>query len=183
MDVYELFKNRVSIRTYKSKDVRLEAVHRIIDAACKAPSWANKQCWRFIVVDSKVEKNIIGKASGQANIAKACEEAPFVIVICANPKDSGIKNGMEYYMLDVGLAMANITLSAQSEGLSTCIIGWFDEKAVKGVLNIPEGFRVIAYTPLGYADESIMPRPRKNKKDTVFYNQWGREFKDLNGDY
>ena len=43
-----------------------------------------------------VEKKIIGKTTGQANISKACEDAPYLLVLCANPKESGVKNSIEY---------------------------------------------------------------------------------------
>ncbi len=174
MDVYEAAGSRMSVRSYKHDPVSKETVIRILEAARRAPSWANKQCWRFIVVDSQVEKKIIGKASGQANIAKACEEAPYIIVLCANSKESGVKNGMEYFMFDCGLAMENLVLTAQSEGLSTCIVGWFDEKAVKAVLKIPEDFKVVAFTPLGYGNEKLIIRSRKKQDETVYCNIWGR---------
>ncbi len=174
MDLYELIKNRTSIRKYKSEAIPMATVLKIVEAAGNAPSWANKQCWNFIIVDTHVAKNIIGKASGQANISKACETAPFVVVLCADAKHSGVKNGMEYYMFDSGLAMGNLILAAQAEGLSTCIVSWFDERAVKGVLNVPSEMRVVAFTPLGYADEPIVVRPRKKLSETVFHNTWGK---------
>lgn len=175
MDIYEMIRKRVSTRVYKSEKVPDDTVKRVVEASLRAPSWGNKQCWKVIIVDSKVEKNLIGKASGQPNISKACEEAPYVIVYCANPKESGVKNGMEYYLFDCALAMDHLMLAAESEGLATCIVGWFDEKIVKSVLNIPDNYRVVAYTPLGYAAENVLPRSRKEFKETVYHNQWKKE--------
>ncbi|MCX7745693.1 MAG: nitroreductase family protein [Clostridia bacterium] len=172
-NIYELIKQRTSIRSYKKDTVPMETVLKIIEAASLAPSWANKQCWRFIVVDSQVEKNIIGRASGQHNIAKACEEAPYILVLCADPKESGVKNGMEYYLFDCALAMENLVLAAQNEGLSTCIIGWFDEKAIKAVLNAPEHLRIVAFTPLGYSNEQSKIRSRKKPNEVIYHNLWG----------
>lgn len=175
MDLHELIKARTSIRQYKDEPVPMEVVVRILDSAARAPSWANKQCWRFVIVDSKVEKNLLGKASGQANIAKACETAPYVIVLCADTRESGSKNGLDYFLFDAGLAMENLVLAARAETLATCIVGWFDEKTVKGVLNVPQGIKVIAYTPLGYGDEAVQPRARKKRSEVVYHNTWGRE--------
>lgn len=176
MDFFEIVKSRTSIRTFKRDEVPAETIKKIVDTACLAPSWGNKQCWRFVIVSSHVEKNIIGKASGQANISKACEDAPYVIVLCSIFKDSGIKNGMEYFLFDSGLAMENLILAAKAEGLDTCIVGWFDEKAIKGVLNIPEGIKIVAFTPIGYGNESVTPRPRKKQSEIVFHNFWGKGF-------
>lgn len=174
MDVGEAIKSRVSIRTYKTDNIPMETVAKIVEQAKFAPSWANKQCWKIVIVDSHVERKIIGRTTGQANIAKACEDAPYVLVLCVNPKESGIKNGMEYYLFDSGLIMGNLLLAATAEGLSTCIVSWFDEKAIKGVLNIPDKYRVIAFTPLGLSSESVNTRSRKKLDEITFHNSWGK---------
>jgi nitroreductase len=172
MDIHKLIKNKTSIRAYKKDAVPLETVRKVIETASMAPSWANRQCWRFIIVDTNVGKNIIGQASGQPQIIKACKDAPYVIVLCAYIRESGVKNGLEYFMFDSGLAMSNLTLAAEAEGLATCIVGWFDEGAIRGLLNIPKEVAIVAFTPLGYADESKRPRKRKKQEDIVFYNYW-----------
>jgi nitroreductase len=177
MDTFDAIMARRSIRKYKKDKVEYDTILKVTDAARVAPSWGNKQCWRFVIVDYAVEKKIIGAASGQDNIAKACEEAPYIIVLCADESDSGVKNNIEYFMFDCGLAMENLVLAAQNEGLSTCIVGWFDEKAIKAVLNIPENIRVVAFTPVGYADENISMRKRKKASEVVFHNHWGQSGK------
>lgn len=174
MDTFEAINKRRSIRSFKTDTVPMEKVIKIIEGAMAAPSWGNKQCWRFIVVDSNVEKNIIAQASTQANIGKACTEAPYIIVLCANSKDSGVKNGLEYFMFDCGLAMENLNLAAVSEGLATCTVGYFDEKAIKAVLNLPEGMRVIAFTPLGYANEEAGYKAVRKIEEVIFHNTWGK---------
>ncbi|MFZ5990119.1 MAG: nitroreductase family protein [Bacillota bacterium] len=174
MDIYELIKSRSSVRAYKTDPVPREAILRIIEAARMAPSWANRQSWRFVVVDSQVGKNIIGKASGQDHIAKACMDAPYVVVLCAYVRESGVKNGLEYFMFDCGLAMANLVLTAEAEGLSTCIVGWFNEGTIRGILNVPKEAVIVAFTPLGYADEEKKPRKRKKQDEIMFHNNWGK---------
>lgn len=177
MCLHDLIENRYSVRSYKSDAVPAETVERVINAARMAPSWANKQCWSFVVVEGHVQKKLIGKASGQGNIEKACDAAPLVIVLCANPKESGVKNGMEYYLFDCGLAMQNLVLAAAEEGLGTCIVGWFDEKAVKGALGIPEHWKVVAFTPLGYPSGKAPNRSRKAMEEITFLNNWGKAYK------
>lgn len=174
MDIHTLIENKTSIRVYKTDAVPLETVQNILRTASMAPSWANRQCWRFVVVDTHVGKNIIGQASGQPQIIKACKDAPYVIVLCAYFRESGVKNGLEYFMFDSGLAMSNLVLAAEAEGLSTCIVGWFNEGAIRGLLNVPQEAVVVAYTPLGYADESKRHRKRKKREEIVFYNSWGK---------
>lgn len=174
MDIHRLIETKTSIRAYKTDAVPLETVQRILRTASMAPSWANRQCWRFVVVDTHVGKNIIGQASGQPQIIKACKDAPYIIVLCAYIRESGVKNGLEYFMFDSGLAMSNLVLAAEGEGLSTCIVGWFNEGAIRGLLNIPQEAVVVAFTPLGYADESKRPRRRKKREEILFHNSWGK---------
>lgn len=173
MDIHKLIETKTSIRAYKTDAVPLDTVQRILRTATMAPSWANRQCWRFVVVDTHVGKNIIGQSSGQPQIIKACKDAPYVIVLCAYIRESGVKNGLEYFMFDSGLAMSNLVLAAEAEGLSTCIVGWFNEGAIRGLLNIPPEAVVVAFTPLGYAAEGKRPRKRKKREEIIFHNSWG----------
>lgn len=78
-------------------------------------------------------------------------------------------------MFDTALAMENFVLSAYSFGLGTVIIGAFDAYAAAELLKVPEGFTVVALTPLGYPDEAPAARPRKEIPEIVFYNQFGNQ--------
>jgi len=156
MELMEAIRNRRSIRRYKPDPVPENVLKEVLEAARLAPSWANRQCWRFIVVKDKEKRKKITMRDWAA-------EAPVVIVGCADPNASGNKFGQPYYMLDMGIAIEHLMLAATEHGLGTCWIGGqFDEPTVKQVLNIPEGLRVVALTPLGYPDEKPEAKPRKS---------------------
>lgn len=53
MDVFEAVKNRRSIRRYKDKEVEQEKLDKILEVARLAPSAANRQQWKFLVVRMK----------------------------------------------------------------------------------------------------------------------------------
>jgi nitroreductase len=53
MDVISAIRTRRSIRRYKSTAVDAKTLELVLEAARWAPSWANSQCWRFIVVRDK----------------------------------------------------------------------------------------------------------------------------------
>jgi nitroreductase len=40
---------------------------------------------------------------------------------------------------------------------------------------VPQGYAVVAMTPLGYPDEAPNPRPRKELTEIVFYDKFGFE--------
>jgi len=50
MEILEAIRTRRSIRKYKSDPVDEKTLATVLEAARQAPSWANTQCWRFIVV-------------------------------------------------------------------------------------------------------------------------------------
>lgn len=66
----------------------------------------------------------------------------------------------QFPLLDIGIAAAHITLAATAEGLGSCILGWFDEKAMRKLLHIPDKKRVILDIVVGY---STQPLREKNE--------------------
>ncbi len=117
MEFMEVIKKRRSIRKYKSDPVSQEDIDYILEAARLAPSWANTQCWKFIVVtDPKVKEDLA--SAGNSWIA----QAPVIIVACADPSKPGTKRDQPYYMLDIGIAMEHLVLAAADKVLITFFI-------------------------------------------------------------
>ena len=144
MDFIDVITARKSVRGYSDKPVEEEKLSKVLEIARLAPSWANKQCCRYIVVKDKTK---IQELSGNFGWLK---QAPVVVVACADPKDSGDRNGMNYYLVDVGISMQQLVLAATAMDLGTCWVGAFDETKVKKALQIPENIKVVAMTPIGY---------------------------------
>ncbi len=178
MNIYEALAKRRSVRKYKADPVDSDQLKRVLEAAILAPSWKNLQCWKLIVVRDAEQKRALGDCLPESNPAKRAvsETAPLVLVLCANPEESGDLGGKDYYMLDAGLAMQQLMLAACAEGLGTCWVGWFDEEDVGKVLNVPAGYRVIAMTPLGTPEVVSRPRPRKELEEMVFSEKWENPF-------
>lgn len=174
MDVFQAINDRRSIRKYKETRVEWDKVGRVLDAARLAPSWKNGQCWRFLVLNSAAKKEALLSGFSEENPGKkALAQAPVVIVVCADPAESGVENGIEYYVADTAIAFEHICLAAHGLGLGTCWMGWFDEAAIKQVLGIPAGIRVVGITPLGYPDQEPKQRPRKDLTEVAYFNDWG----------
>lgn len=166
MELMEVMRNRRSIRKYKAKPVPENDIEYVLQAARIAPSWANRQCWSYIVVtDEDLRKKI--------TMRDWAAQAPVVIVGCADPTKAGDKDGKPYYMLDMGISMEHLILAAAEKGLGTCWLGGqFDEKTVKETLGVPDNIRVVALTPLGYPDESPPPKERKSLEEMTHRNRW-----------
>lgn len=171
MDLFEAIKGRRSVRSYKSDRVPDEVLNRVLEAARWAPSAGNRQPWEFIVVrDPTVKRYLRDSALGQSFI----EEAPVVVVVCANELRSagiyGDRGRRLYCLLDAAAAVQNMLLAAHALGLGTCWVGAFEDEMVVKVLNLPFGVRPVAIVPLGYPDEAPQPPPRMNLNDLIHLN-------------
>ena len=62
MELFDAINNRRSIRRYQADPVDDETVNKILEAGRWAPSWANTQCWRFVVVRDPEIKARIGQS-------------------------------------------------------------------------------------------------------------------------
>ena len=190
MEVIEAIKTRRSIRRYKTTQVDDEILKIILDAARWAPSWANTQCWRFIVVrDTQTKADLantllkVTRKDGQTdNPAKeAIRTAPIVIVACAELGKAGCYQGKpttdkgDWYMFDVALAMQNMALAAHSLGLGTVHVGLFDATRAADILTVPPGFCAVEMTPLGYPEMESKTTVRKEFSEIVFYDKYGRQ--------
>jgi nitroreductase len=105
---------------------------------------------------------------------KAFLQAPVAIVVCANPAESDLSHGIEYYVADAAIAFEHICLTAHALGLGTCWMGLFDEAEMKAKLSIPDGIRVVGITPLGYPDQEPKARPRKELSEIAYFDDWGK---------
>ncbi|KAF0221808.1 MAG: hypothetical protein FD174_139 [Geobacteraceae bacterium] len=174
MDIFQVIRDRRSIRKYKDTPVEWEKIKQLLDAARLAPSWKNMQCWRFLVLTAAEKREALLTAFPDDNPGKkAIASAPVVVVVCADPAESGVENGIEYFIADAAIAFEHLCLAAQSLGLGSCWMGWYDEVLVKAAVGVPAGFRVVGITPLGYPDQEPNPRPRKALADIAYFNEWG----------
>lgn len=150
-----------------------EKIEQILDAARLAPSWKNMQCWRFLVLtEADKRANVLSAFPDDNPGKKAIATAPVVIIVCGNPAESDVENGIEYFVADVAIAFEHLCLAAHALGLGTCWMGWYDEKSIKQALGIPDNIRVVGITPLGYPDQEPKPRPRKMLSEVAFFDQW-----------
>jgi nitroreductase len=173
MDIFQVIKDRRSIRKYKDTPVELEKIEQVLDAARLAPSWKNMQCWRFLVLTDPDKRNRVLESFPDDNPGKkAIAMAPVVIVVCADPAESDVENGIEYFVADTAIAFEHLCLAAHALGLGTCWMGWYDESAIKRSLGIPEGIRIVGITPIGYPDQEPKARPRKELSEIAFFDVW-----------
>jgi nitroreductase len=167
-DVIACIKERRTIRKYTSDIVNDATIGRILEAATLAPSGGNRQPWFFYVVkNNEVKEQLVEAAYGQSFLMSA----PVVIVVCADPEESGEKYGDRgrnlYCIQDTAAATMNMILAAHAYGLGCGWIGAFSEERVVQVLNLPKNHRPVAIIPIGVPAEEPEMRPRKSLDDVV----------------
>ncbi|MGQ9817923.1 MAG: nitroreductase family protein [bacterium] len=188
MDVLEVIKWRRSIREFSPQKIEQEKILKILEAGRLAPSSSNRQAWHFIVVD---DENLIKKIPekvivGTKSIISWIKDAPLVIVGCYTKKITHYLAGLyghENHLIDISIAMTHMVLEATELGIGSCFIGWFNEKYLRGLLKIPDRYRIALLVVLGYPKNpstqegigGIKPRPRKELKEIVSHNIWGKE--------
>jgi nitroreductase len=156
---------RRSIRCYKKEPVPDEICSRILEAGRQAPSAANRQPWHFVVVTDPELKGRL--STGRYN--SFIRESAFTIVGIALPYD---RVSEKWGVVDVTIAMQNMVLAAEVQGVGSCWVGDFKEEEVKRSLNIPEEAKVVALLPMGFPDERPGPKPKKPLSEIVHYNRW-----------
>lgn len=169
MDIYDLIKQRRSVRSYRDDDVEPEKLLRILDAARFAPSASNRQEWRFIIVrDEDTRKKLSVAAKDQQFVAGA----PVVIACCAVTDNHEMTCGQKCYPIDLAIVIDHITLLAAEEGLGTCWIGAFHEDQVKKILGVPDEVPVVEMLSLGYAADAPKEKTRLPLSKIVFKEKW-----------
>ena len=170
MDLSGLVQHRKSIRGYLDKAVEREKVMMCLEAARVAPSACNSQPWKFIIVDDRELKKKLcdGAFSGIYSMNTFCKTAPVIAAVVSEKskflsKIGGTFRGTKYYLIDIGIAGEHFVLQAEDLGLGTCWIGWFNERAVKSILKVPQNKKIDILISLGYYDKEKM-RPKHNRK-------------------
>ena len=169
MEFIELARKRYSARSYKAEPVEDGKLQLVLQAARLAPTAANRQAFRLIVIRTKNRESDLLRIYSRSLFV----QAPVVICICAIPDEAWVRSdGRSYGDVDAAIVMDHLVLAASDLGLGTCWIGAFDPAAAREVLGIPEQVDPIAFTPLGYPAEQSPTKKRKNLDDLVKYDHW-----------
>jgi len=169
MDFSELIQHRYSVRAYKPDPVEEDKLQQVLEAARLAPTAANRQPFRLIVLST---------VNRQADLRRIYHrswfsQAPLVIGVCGIPGEAWVRrDGQNYHYVDAAIALDHLILAAADLGLGTCWVAAFDVAAAREVLGLPEEAVPIAFTPLGYPADQPGPKERKPLAELVRYEHW-----------
>lgn len=172
MEFYDTIKQRRSIRSMRGDPISDAVLMRILEAGRLAPSWCNRQCWRFLVVKDGAKLKQLADILGENSAAEAVRQAPVSLLVLADPSDSARFEGKSYYLADAAIAMEHIILAATAEGLGTCWVGAFSEYSVRNLFALPRDISIIGITPIGYPNETPAAQVRRPLNEILYYDQW-----------
>ena len=174
---YDLVKTRRSIRSYEQREVEHELIEKCLEAVRYAPTACNTQAWRFIVVEGELKDRLVEQSLGGIVVPNRwAKGAPVVVVIAMDisiitHRIGGKVKGIEYHLLDAGIAGEHFVLQAAEIGLGTCWIGWFDKKSARRVLKVPRGWDITAMITLGYPANGQPEKERRQIEEFALFKK------------
>lgn len=176
MDLLSLLKKRYACRNYRKQKVEPEKVAAILEAARVAPTGANRQPQRLILVESE---------EGMERLARCTRDfgAPLAVIVCADTNDVWTRkyDGKKIGDIDASIVTDHMMLQAAALGLDTLWICMFKPEAVREEFALPEGVEPVNILLIGYGEgEAASPerhaQTRKPLDETVCAERFGERF-------
>ena len=168
----ELVMRRQSCRDFNDKPLSQEVVEKIVSLSLNAPSACNSQPWKvYQILDGEKMKEVAKSLQENGHNLFTDKAKAFIALA---EKDATLKESISqrfdrnhFVKYDIGELIAYITLSAESMGVSSCIIGWVNQEKLKRAINMPDGEICNIVIALGYSDIPTREKKRKPQEDMV----------------
>lgn len=159
MGFLELAKKRYSTRSYLDKKVEEEKLLKILEAARVAPTAANRQPCRLIVLQGEEG---LGKVKKAANVYNA----PLVIVVCGDHNTAWKRplDGKHSVDIDTSIVTDHMMLEAADLGLGTVWICYFKADVIKAQFNLPDNLEPVNILAVGYESGELKSPDRHNEE-------------------
>lgn len=149
MNFVDIAKQRSSVRSYINKEIPQEKLDLILEAAHVAPTAANQQPVKLLVVKSARSKEKLSKAANIYN-------APIAIIVCSDSTQAWTRpfDGKKTTDIDASIITDHMMLAATEQGLGSVWICYFKPDVVKKEFDFPENLEPINILAIGYTDET-----------------------------
>ena len=147
MNILDIAKKRYSVRSYNGKKVEPEKLNKILEAAHVAPTAANKQPIRLLVVQEDEGLSKISKAGSTFN-------APLAIIVCADHNNAWVRPFDKKHTceIDASILTDHMMLQATELGLGTVWECFFKPDIISREFNLPANLEPINILVVGYTD-------------------------------
>jgi iodotyrosine deiodinase len=185
---YENLNRRRTVRDFSGKNVPFEIIENAVRTAGTAPSGANMQPWRFVVVQDKETKRKIREAAereefesyrkrmsdkwlkrlaplGTDEHKPFLEIAPFLIVVfrITSVVENGETEPTYYSQESVGIAVGMLLAALHHAGLATLTHTPSPMKFLQEILGRPKSEVPFVLIPVGYPAENTQVPDIKRK--------------------
>lgn len=147
MNFIDIAKRRCSVREYQDRKVESEKLEKILEAAHVAPTAANLQPVRLLVIQD---------AEGLAKIGKAANiyGAPLAIVVCADHEKAWVRpfDRKQTGDIDASILTDHMMLQAAELGLGSVWICYFKPDVLRSEFNLAANLEPVNILAIGYAD-------------------------------
>jgi iodotyrosine deiodinase len=184
-------KHRRSVRHFSDRPIPLEAIKNIITTAAMAPSGANKQPWKFVIVQNadvkkkirnaaeKEEKEFYNKRAPQSWLddlreletdsnKEFLERAPYLIAVFKINYDETSNPPRKHYYVNesVGIACGFLITAIHKAGLVTLTHTPSPMGFLQEILNRPKNEKPFLLLPVGYPEiDAKVPDIKKKNFD------------------
>ena len=169
MNFLDIAKKRYSVRSYYSQNVEPEKLDKILEAAHIAPTAANLQPVRLLVIQEKTELDKISKAANIYN-------APLAIIVCSDHSIAWKRpfDNKQTTDIDASILTDHMMLEATELGLGSVWICYFKPDVIKEEFNLPDNLEPVNILAIGYSDEKPASLTRHEEtrmplSDLIYY--------------
>jgi len=199
-DVWEALSTARTIRRFTDEPVPDAVLARCLEAATWAPSGANAQEWRFVVLRSPEQRAVVAKAAAQALTViepvygmarpdpedtsrrartyratyelhdRAGERTSVLFAQKRFPTASELLLGGSIYP-----AMQNFLLAARAQGLGACLTSWAaygGEELLREAVGVPDDWMLAGHVVVGWPRGHHGPLRRHPAPDVTYYDHW-----------
>ncbi|HNP07843.1 MAG TPA: nitroreductase family protein [Cyclobacteriaceae bacterium] len=164
--ITSLIKQRRSKRSFSIKEVEIEIINSLFEAARWAPSSMNEQPWTYMYA-TRDQGNLWGKLFNALSEGNRIwvKDAPLLVLSLArkNFERNNKENTTSQY--DLGAANAFLSLQATEMGLNVHQMGGFDARLVRQDLKIPDDYEIGVIMAIGYpGDPDQLPENLKQRE-------------------
>jgi nitroreductase len=196
MDVSDAIRRRRMARAYDGRPVDGDALHRVLDAALRAPSAGLSQPVDLLVLSDPADRQVfwdlafpVQEGYGWPHLF----DAPVVVVPLVEPdayarryslpdKAAAGLDDLEawpvpYWWIDGGAAVENLLLAAVGEGLGASLFMlYLNEAEILRSFGVPEGHRALGGVTIGHPlpEDPVVssPLPKRRREDCIHHDRW-----------
>ena len=163
MEFKTLCKERFSVRAFSDEAINEQQLEYILECARLAPSAVNLQPWRFYVMTSQRDRELLQRCYKREWLS----QAPLYILCCVCHDVEWVRrDGKRHGDIDVAIAAEHICLAAAEQGLGSCWVCNFDSELCHELLELPDNEEPVVLIPIGKPATGIVPT-EKNRKESA----------------